>query len=287
MESESLSPNEKARIASNLLMLAPPCEFNEVFTDVRILVNDDDLLKEKVTPTFALYNKEQFHQVKLPDKNYRVLITRHGDMGNDRFLDPRSQITFHFDHLKRLASDISPADIEHKDLEPTRKAIEQKAIDYVDQHYRNGALTIYSKIKDNQPLIIICIESHYSKSFATARWRSEWTIHCKKSSDNSDIDVKGTIKIQSHLFEEGNVQLLASKEIEFTNKNSSPEQLAKEVFEKILNNESTYQEAIGENLKNISNTTFKSLRRQLPVTHNKIDWNKIVGYKIGSELFRQ
>lgn len=104
--------------------------------------------------------------MKLPDKNYRVLITKHGDLGNERFHDPRSQLSFHFDHLKLLASDLLPVDTEHKDLEPIRKAIELKAIDYVDQHYRNGALAVYAKNKDNQPLVILCIESHYNKTFS-------------------------------------------------------------------------------------------------------------------------
>ena len=90
MDHELLNPTERARIASN-----PPCEFNEVFTDVQILINDDDLLKEIVTPTFAQYDKEQFLQAKFPDKNYRVLITKRDDIGNDRFYDPRSQLTFH------------------------------------------------------------------------------------------------------------------------------------------------------------------------------------------------
>jgi len=274
------------RIVSDFISRAPPGEFNEVFNDVRTLLKDDNLLKEEALGASAQYNKDQFIPCQLEGVSEPVLITDHGDVGGGRFLDPRTQKTFRYDHLRKEASDMKPAKVDQAS-EPWRQALEKGFTEYVRSQFNTfGACTVYGQsTADGNVVLTACIESHKfnPKNFWNGRWRSQWSIEFSPSK-GSAAELKGLLKVQVHYYEDGNVQLVCHKDVKDNVTISNESDTAKTICQLVSNAENEYQQAISENYQSMSGTTFKALRRNLPVTRSKLDWNNIMAFKIGRDL---
>lgn len=283
-----VTDQERVRIVSDFILHSPPGEFNEVFNDVRVLLNNDSLLKEGASGAFAQYNKDQLTPVRLrvDDTDYQTLITDHNELGGGRFFDPRAKRSFKYDHLRKEASEYEPYEPDRV-AEPWRAALDEELSAYVAGHYKHGASLVVGRALENGAVsLVACIEDHQfqPKNYWNGRWRSVWSLTV---GGGGPAELRGVLRVQVHYYEDGNVQLVSSKEVRSPLVANGEVATAKEFVKQLWDAEDTYQTAIDNNYKTMSDTTFKALRRLLPVTRSKIDWTRLVSYTIGKELKSQ
>ena len=83
-----------------------------------------------------------------------------------------------------------------------------------------------------------------------------------------------------HYYEDGNVRLLTNKPVSASVSSGTGAGIAKEISA----TEKKYQEELNKSFVNLSEGAFKSLRRQLPVTRQKIEWDKVTSYRLGQDI---
>lgn len=88
------------------------------------------------------------------------------------------------------------------------------------------------------------------------------------------------MNVDVHYYEDGNVRLLATKPVSASISSSS----ASSILREITVAEKKYQEEVNKGFNNLSEGAFKGLRRQLPITRQKIEWDKIAGYRLGQDI---
>ncbi|KAJ7440910.1 F-actin-capping protein subunit alpha [Mycena galericulata] len=279
---------ERIEAACSFLLQSPPGEINDVLNDVRNIISDDDSLHEGVLPALKEYNLSQFMTVDVPGTDHQSIISEAArvsatEEGQERFIDPRSKTSFLFDHLSLEASDSQPAEPD-ADSEPFRAALEKATLTYLSAHFHDGVASIFAAKESTNKFVLQVVANKYNPSnYWAGRWRSEYII------DLNENDVHGKVLVNVHYYEQGNVQLSTTHTISLSLPAavvaSSPSASASKILALIEDEEGKYQTSLNDTYQEMGEKTFKGLRRALPVTKQKIDWDRALGpYKLGQEL---
>ncbi|KAL9566325.1 hypothetical protein ACKAV7_009240 [Fusarium commune] len=271
---EKFNVPDVAKTVSAFVEGAPPGELADVIADIKSLTleTSPDIISN-LGPAFEKYNEEQFVTVKLPGSSQPVIISSHNSLGDGRYYDVESSSSFAFDHTTQKASAVQSHVLEGAQADLVKSTL--KSIGpYVDEHFANAAHGVYPIESDSKIAIVIVGNKYSPNNFWNGRWRSLYIF------DPSSGALEGSLKVDVHYYEDGNVRLLTNKPVSSTISSVNGASIVRE----ISTTERKYQEELNKGFVSLSEGAFKGLRRQLPVTRQKIEWDRVTSYRLGQDI---
>lgn len=272
-EYEQATPQQKLNIASYILQSSPTGEVHDVLVDVAKLVGDSSVLSDgKVKSYMKSYNEKEYQPIKLADGS-KVCITPFGAVGEDEYLDPSSGKVFKVDHRKHAyVSDSDKQQSLDSAIGAYRTAIQTAMGAYSESNYKKDKCTITVYGADDGT-ITICLSARNVNlsSYWGGGWRSTITLNVKTK---GSTELKCATKVNVHYFEDGNVQLHAAVDKTASIKVADEKATADAIAAAVKTIESDFQTAMEEMYVDMHHTTFKAMRRFLPITKQPMKWSE-------------
>jgi len=267
-----MADEQKLNIATYFLMSSPTGEVDDVTADVVKLVDDNSTLSDSaINSILKDYNTENLVYAADPETGANVMVSAHGLVADDQFLDPNTGRVLKFDHRKRVFTEVTDKkQVLSDEVAKFRSAVQKSVEGYVAGQYKQSKVCTAVYGHDNGSLTI-CISAKNINlgNYWTGGWRSVYTISTAAGAQ----ELKGNVKVQVHYFEDGNVQLHSNFDKTASINVSNEDSTAKEIAKAISKIETEFQSNLEEMYVTMHSHTFKAMRRFLPISRQPMTWN--------------
>nr|XP_043624243.1 F-actin-capping protein subunit alpha [Erigeron canadensis] len=291
-----LSKDQKIDIAKWFLLNSPPGEIQYVAKDLRSVLNDENVYGLAASQAFPIYNKSHIVSLQFPNRSGDVLISSFSEVSQDEYLDPRTAQVGKVDHVRQICTQMRPArddELPSQYVEEYRCALDAEISKYVGEAYSKGVFSVYcisgreveEPGSDFELVVVITATRHSPQNFCNGNWISIWNIEFKD--ELQTVEIRGKMQVGAHYFEEGNVQLDAKNECRDSTIFQSPDDSAISLMEIIRHHESEYLTSLQASYSNLPDSTFKELRRKLPVTRTLFPWHNTMQFSLTRDLTKE
>lgn len=248
-------------LITSLIQSAPSAELPEVINSLKTI---SAASQSTIDDALTEYIKQQ--PIVISDY---IISSLNKDPHSSKYIDYVKQEKFAFDITRQDIIDVEPYTPEA----PVDSNLVKKLQQYSDDYFQDYTFTIIPESKDNYAIIIIG-EKLNKENFYTGKWHSQYQV--------SNGSITGSINLDIHYFEDGNVRL---KYNESNISNEASVSNASDVVNFINQTDNSIELKLIDQFQHLNQQSFKNLRRLLPVTRSKINWGSAIGnYRLGSDV---
>ena len=231
------------KVAKYIIKKTPLGHLGKCLENLRALVGEKVMETEEVKEEIYNYGSTHLSQVPNDVTNTKVVISNLTKDDEGYYHDQGQKVKFKIGIESGQVEDAQNTECENS----LRDAVDNKMKEYLNKCYKTE-VTKYN-VYYNGDKIIVLISAHNLnlKSFWSGEWLSTWEMNI------GDKQINGTLRANTYYYEEGNIQF-------------SLEEFIKHCENSVqLELEKVYDE--------LSENYIKPLRRKLPVTGTKMNWN--------------
>lgn len=166
-------------------------------------------------------------------------------------------------------------DVEDVGADDLLRDLYTKLAGYVAEHFPSNAGAGITRGENGTVTMVVAGSRISRPNFWSGRWRGEYVY------DKQAGTVDGFVRVDVHYYEDGNVRLLTShKEQQQVSGTASPEDLVSA----IKRIETGFETELNQAFSSLAETAYKRLRRQLPITRQRINWDQISSLRVGQDV---
>ena len=282
---DDVTNEEKLQIAQHFLLSSPPGQFHEVLKDVLQLL-PEGLLTDQLTRGIArAYNTKVCKVVTAPSGSKNVLCAA-AEIDATHYVDAATGEPYEVDHLSLAATATVPEDCARphaagSTVEQRRQQLQAGVTAYLSEAYpADDSAGSVCASKDGSGVLTVTLtgEKTNLRNFWSGRFTSSWTVTLAEGGDLASLSltdavtVTGDIKVHAHYYEDGNVQMQTHRRFPATKVPVNGD-LSGPVVAHIRDCERALEKGLADMYINMNEETFKQMRRLMPVTRNKMEWN--------------
>ena len=232
-------------------------------------------------------NKEHFLCVTVPGTEQKVLLTPTGELPGGNYLDPAGKQQLVISHAEQKCTGVAPLstemEAEMSAAESLRSSVDAAMNSYKADKLPDAVVTTYGQKSGGTCTVTCCIGicTMSAANYWAGLWRSEWKLVATDGASSGALT--GRVQCNVHYFEDGNVQLDDTKTFSCSVPLSADVGAA---FRKaVATHEASAMASVEEIYQHMSDSVLAGLRRRLPVTKMKFDWeNKAAVHNLAKDL---
>ena len=251
------------KVAKYIIKKTPIGHLGKSLENLKALVGEQVMDTEEVKSEIHNYGETHLSSVENNFTNTKVVISDLTKDSEGFYYDQGQKVKFKIGLESGSVEEAQAAECSDE----LRDTVDNKVKEYLNKCYKTEVTKYNVYLGDDKIVVLISAHNLNLKSFWSGEWLSTWEMSI------SSKQIEGTLRANTYYYEEGNIQFNLDTKFNGSASGSDNNAIAESLVEFIKKSENSVQLELEKVYDELSENYIKPLRRKLPITGTKMNWN--------------